>query len=234
MQSIITSLQEYISKEKEIPSRRKFIQSSGITLSSIQTHFSTWNNLLIEAGYKPKQIKTLWNKDSCIENLFNFVIDNGRLPTAGEYNSKTSYIKPATKTIQKIFGSWNNFILESGFQAKEGLGTPTVAIDGIKYKSINEVLFVNSLLFNKEIYKYEVEYPELSYKYDFHLPELNIYIEIAGLMDKTDYVHRLKEKININDRYNRKLLIVLPKEILKIKNIREHVVNYDFTNRNFK
>lgn len=233
MQSIINNLKQYV-EENGTPSRRDYIANTSITLSDIITHFKTWNALLAAANITPKMIKTKWTKESCIDNLYNFVIDNGRLPTAGEYNSKTSYIKPATKTIQKIFGSWNNFILESGFQAKEGLGTPTVAMDGIKYKSINEVLFVNSLLFNKEIYKYEVEYPEFSYKYDFHLPELNIYIEIAGLMDKTDYVHRLKEKININDRYNRKLLIVLPKEILKIKNIRKHVVNYDFTNRNFK
>ena len=69
---------------------------------------------------------------------------------------------------------------------------------------------------------------------DFYLKDLDIYIEIAGLLDKDDYVKRLKEKITINEEFHRKLLIVLPNEILKIKDIRKYIENYDFTNRNFK
>ena len=234
MQSIIIALQEYVKVTKEVPSRRKFVEETNITLSDIITHFRTWNNLITKAGFTPNQVRISWTKDACIDNLYDFVINNSRLPVASEFNTKTTFSKPPTKTIQKLFGSWNNFIQEAGFIPKEGLGTISYALDGFKYKSVNEMLFVNKVLFKKEHYEYEISYPNSSYKYDFYLKDLDIYIEIAGLLDKEDYVKRLKEKININEEFHRKLLIVLPKEILKIKDIRKYIENYDFTNRNFK
>jgi hypothetical protein len=232
-------LQSYYNKYSKVPTRREFVAEYKDTnlkiQSSIQKHFETWTNFLEVNGIKPINTKTFWTKETALKSLYDFISLHHRLPTAIDFNIKTTFPKPCTKTIQNLFGSWNKFIIEAGYSPKTGYGIPTVAKDKVTYRSKLEADFVDRFLYQQEIYKYGEIYQSKKYFYDFTLVTKDIYIELAGLLDKEFYAQNLVNKVNENLILGRKLLVLTPNDVYyRIKNLQDYITYYDFTNRNFK
>ncbi len=59
------------------------------------------------------QRKLKYNKEQIIEIIRKFHKDKGRIPKYEEFTNKNGY--PSRFTVQKYFGSWNNAIIEAGF-----------------------------------------------------------------------------------------------------------------------
>ncbi len=151
-------------------------------------------------------LKGSWNKIDCINSIKDFHKRYNRIPQRRDF-SKTDLKYPNYSTVTKLFGSWNQAIIESGFQPEiqDGFGIRIEAKDGILYRSSYETKFVNEYLYNKHKYKYEIKYPDPYNKYyDFYLPEWDLYIEIDGNLRP----EIMQEKIQINIKLNRNLLVI--------------------------
>ena len=174
-------------------------------INSIKKSFAKRN---IDLTYR--STINIWNKKLVIQSIINFYSINNRIPHEQDFrNTNNKY--PSPSTVVTYCGSWNKAIELAGFKSiQNGLSIPTIAKDGVKYRSQLEAYFVNNYLYGKHNYKYEVPYNDGTRKlYDFYLPELDIYIEItAGLGPNI-----IKDKININNNLNRKLLVLYPKDI---------------------
>jgi len=148
------------------------------------------------------------SKQDIIVAIQDYYFIHGRIPQIRDfYHSKY----PGITTIRDRFGSWNEAIKAAGFEPNEndGFGTRTIADDGVLYRSHYETMFVNRFLFNKEIYEYEVKYPNHNKYYDFYLPERDIYIEIDGGCRPVV----MEEKLKINKELGRNLLVIKGNEI---------------------
>jgi hypothetical protein len=159
-------------------------------------------------------IEQSYNKEEIINFIKSFVEKEDRIPAARNWRNNSLY--PGDAYVAKLFGSWNNAIEAAGFipNYNDGFGIRSKAKDGILYRSYYEVYFVNNFLYEKEIYKYETKYPEPYNKYyDFYLPEKNLYIEIDGGLRP----HVIEEKIEINKKLGRNLLIISTKDINNFK-----------------
>ena len=162
-----------------------------------------------------------YTKEKCIELLHGFYRENNRVPTTREFKNNTKY--PHHSHINKLFGSWNHFIVEAGYEPNNSAtyGNPTKALDGVIYKSTFEARFVNKFLYNKYLYEYEPKYDNTRYKYDFYLPQINLYIELAGLEHSLKYSKVLEKKIKINKEQGKNLLVIKPKDIEVYTSIKE-------------
>lgn len=165
------------------------------------------------AGYDIPDIRRKWNRESIIKAIQKFVKLNNRIPEFREWNSHNSTTGyPSTASIKKYFGSWNSGIKAAGFEPNifNGFGIDTYGKDGHLYRSQVEAYFVNNYLYDKHIYEVEPKYPEPYNKwYDWYLPELDLYIELDGGCRP----QIIKEKIDINKKLKRKLLIITPLEV---------------------
>lgn len=173
--------------------------------------FGTWNNALIESGYKPYlEI----SKEDCICGIQLFFKQNGRVPNTRE--SKDIPYIPSQITMIKLFGSWNKAIEAAGYTPNEinAFGIPTVAKDGVKYKSQAEAYFVNKFLYGKYQYEYEKPYGN-GWKYDFYLPEKDLYIELTAYLDP----QRMQDKIDFNIRKNINFKVIDIEDIYKKENM---------------
>jgi hypothetical protein len=176
------------------------------TMHDIKKSFKR-RNIILTINYQN------YTKEEIINFIKLFVEKEGRVPTAKDWKNNHNY--PSTSYIANIFGSWNNAIEAAGFTVNTGsLGVRTKAKDGILYRSLSETYFVNIFLYEKETYEYETKYPEPHSKYyDFYLPKRNLYIEIDGGLRP----HVIQEKIEINKKLGRNLLVIPTKDIVKFK-----------------
>ena len=143
-----------------------------------------------------------WSPETIVSSIKDYYKLYNKVPEERDFTG-TKY--PVHNTVIKHCGSWNNAIKLAGFQPNmsDTYGTPTIALDGIKYKSNFEANFVNKYLYNKYSFSYELPYGNGWY-FDFYIKELNLYIEV------TDYIKpkRIVDKIEYCKLNNIKLLIV--------------------------
>jgi hypothetical protein len=203
-------------KENKIPTRKDW--SSNLKYPSadyVIKLFGSWNKAIEATGfitnYRSPQNYT---KKEIINYIKLFYEKNNKIPTVKDWQNNLEY--PTSEYVVKIFSSWNNAIEAAGFipNINSQYGTRTIAKDGILYRSLAETYFVNNFLYEKEKYFYEIKYPEPYNKYyDFYLPERNLYIEIdGGLRPQV-----IQEKIEINKKLGRNLLVIPTKDITKFK-----------------
>jgi len=162
---------------------------------------------------KKSSIRGHWNKQTIINCIIDFYSKYGTIPSSREFEKELKY--PSVSTVQSHFGSWNVAIEAAGFKPNtlDGFGIPTVGIDGHMYKSKAEAKFVELYLYEKYKYVIEPKYPEpYNLIYDWYIPELDLYIELdGGLRPQT-----IQEKIEINKKLGRKLLVVPISDMNKI------------------
>jgi hypothetical protein len=155
--------------------------------------------------------RKFYSKEDCIFYIKEFVYLYNKIPQKRDFEHTKYSEKPHFTTFMKLFGSWNNAIIASGFEPNlnDGLGCRTTAKDGILYRSKLEAYFVDNYLYNKYKYIVEPEYPNSHKLYDFYLPELDLYIELSGGLRP----EVLEEKKLINQKLNRKCLFLNSDEV---------------------
>lgn len=59
--------------------------------------------------------RQVWNEETVIEAIQDFVYTNGRLPLAEEWQKQSDLTRPSYKSIMNVFGRWNKAIEAAGF-----------------------------------------------------------------------------------------------------------------------
>lgn len=203
---IIKAIKDFYIKYNYVPTEKDFQNNPSNT--TVRRYFGSWNKAIEEAGFAANYTSK-WNKETIIEKIKNFYYLNNRIPQMRDFYGNDNY--PSKNTVAYHFGSWNSAITKSGFIAVYGgYGAPTVAKDGILYRSKAEAYFVDNFLFEKYQYEYELEYSNSTkWKYDFYLLELDLYIELTDLINP----NRIFEKIEFNKRNNINCKIILIEDI---------------------
>ncbi len=172
----------------------------------------TWKNLRLnnKSTLTTTKKNNYWNKENIIISIQQFYLINKRIPEMLDFINNENY--PGFQTVKRYFGSWNKAIEAAGFTSKysAGMGTPTKSSDGTTYRSKAESYFVDTFLFNKVKYIYEVTYGN-GWKYDFYLPDYNLYIELDGGLRP----ERIKEKIAFHQSNNVNCKIIPITDIYK-------------------
>lgn len=207
---------KYIDSSKKIPSLLEFCKLSGLKPTSLKKYCKSYNELLLRNSINPT-INTphnKWSKESLINNIKEFVRLENRIPQSCE-------IQPAESIYRHNFGSWNKAIKAAGFipSTNDGYGNRTFAKDGILYRSKAEAYFVDNFLYSKYSYEYERKYDNHNKYYDFYLPELDLYIELDGEIRP----QVIDEKIEINKKENKNLLVIKTKDIYNKKDLNEFI-----------
>ena len=214
---IIQSIKLFVEEHGRVPLMTDFQNSGGQypSASTVQRYFSSWNDAIEAAGFKPNQIKKEWTNDETIESIQLFVGEHGRVPQEIDFQ-KSNGKYPSFRTVQKQFDSWNKAIEAAGFEAdyNNGFGTRTKGKDGRLYRSKAEAYFADNFLFGQ--YKYDKEEPKYpkpynNLRYDWYLYELDCYIELDGGI-RPDVIPK---KIEINKDLGRNLLVIPAKDIYK-------------------
>lgn len=146
-----------------------------------------------------------FSKTEVIHAIQIFVKQNNRVPSYREVNNLLTF--PSMWVINKYFGTLNEAIKIAGFNPnlQNGYGTRTCGLDGHLYRSQAEAYFANKHLYNQYKYDIEPKYPKpYDGLYDWYIYELDLYIELDGGLRPI----RIKEKIKINKKLNRQLVII--------------------------
>ena len=114
----------------------------GPFLTAIRNRFKIKN---IEVTYANPKL----SKEFILKAIQTFYKEHNRIPQMREFiNTEKEY--PSPKSVQRYFSSWNQAIIESGFEPdiNNGFGERTVANDGVLYRSKAEAYFVDTFLYN--------------------------------------------------------------------------------------
>ncbi len=154
------------------------------------------------------------DKETIKEAFIKFYKKNNRPPTSRDCYKE--YYLPTDFNCKQLFGSFNKALNYAGFESNNsGFGINTYGLDGKKYLSTLEALFVNKYLYGKYTYEYEKPYPSNPNNRisDFYIKELDLYIEVAGGLRP----EVIKEKIDFCIKNNLNIKIIYPKDIYKDK-----------------
>jgi hypothetical protein len=120
-EEMIKQLADFVETNGRLPRLREFgnTKSAGVTYGiwAIRTEFGSWNSYL-------SNVTNVVNRhtyeidesvvDEMIEQGIKYKNDTGKYPTFRTFNAVDGY-KWATKTMVKVFGSWNNYTEACGF-----------------------------------------------------------------------------------------------------------------------
>lgn len=113
-EELLDIIKEYYKQTGKIPKARDFRRVIGKypNPATYIKHFGSWNNALVEAGFKPCRP---YNKEELINVLRRYYKENSKIPRAQVFQfSKKRYPSPATYI--KYFGSWNKALIEAGLK----------------------------------------------------------------------------------------------------------------------
>jgi len=178
--------------------------------------FGKWSIAVRESGLTPSPT-TLYSKEYVIDTI-KAALNSEESLTIREYINSASAVSPSV--INRLFGSWNNALIESNLQVSQPskqYGKPSTGLDGHRYLSKLEAAFCDKFLYQKFEYDIEPSYPQSSWRYDWYIPKLDLYIELYGGLR----LHRLYEKIQTNELLERTLLIVTASDIKKYNSLDE-------------
>lgn len=101
------------------PSRAECYEDSNMPSVHMYTRvFGSWNNAIREAGLKTyEHIKPgTWTESRIISAIQIKAQELGRKPTI--YDIDSDKTMPASDTVKRVFGSWNNALEQAGFEPK--------------------------------------------------------------------------------------------------------------------
>lgn len=205
-------------------------QKDGIGIRTVYKYWGTVSNLQKEFGF-PNGKQKISDIDAVNEILLacNYIrdtekrtiityydIEKSKFTT---YNYMSSYNQKCRNALNK---SIREFLEENGFELqKSGCGMNYIYEDGEKVESTYEYIFTNflrnhGLKYNKDYFR-SIRYNTLDNSYsgnmncDYKILSDNsvLYVEIAGILSKTQYIKCYKEDIPINrkskENYRQKL-----------------------------
>ena len=125
-------------------------------------------------------------------------------------------LKPSTKHVKKLFGTWLQALIDAGILEDDvrrtSRGIQCIAKDGhvclsIGEKTIDDFLNANEIAHEKESY-----YPEGKYRMDFDVN--GVFIEYFGLTGNSDYDKKTKEKQRLCKKYGIELISLFPNDLV--------------------
>lgn len=109
------SIDLFIKNNGRMPTSPEMRYDCGyITRSQYTKRFGTWNMALIELGFNLND-NTLYTKNDAINALQTFYYKYHKIPTSKDTIGKKL---PSIDVFQRLFGSWNNALIEAKLPAK--------------------------------------------------------------------------------------------------------------------
>lgn len=209
------------------------------TSATIIKNFNTWNKALEAAGIPIIRLGNPSNKstnksESVDRRIYDIDDVNKALVTAASRTTRgltkelyDSYKDLLSSTVVlQFYKTWDNALSTNGIPPSRSslYGIPTTASDKHLYRSKVEAYFVDTYLYNKYCYEIEPKYPESNWRYDWYIKELDLYVELAGGLRP----ERITSKIEINNRLNRKLLVVTYEDVYKYSSLEDVIRKYNY------
>lgn len=131
-------------------------------------------------------------------------------------------MKPTTKRVKELFGSWLKALIEAGILESETRetrrGIQTIAEDGDVCLSLGERTIDDYLFRNGIAHTREPRYPDSNYRADFLVGET--FIEYFGLQGDPDYDKKSKIKERICSEHGIRFLAIYPKDLISVARLR--------------
>lgn len=199
---------------------------------TIQKRFGSWENAIATAGLSSNKY---YDKDFLVKEIERFITENGHVPSTNEFRHTKNY--PSTKAYKRLFGSFNNALVELGYTPisvanKNKYCCNVIANDGHICDSMEEGLVDNFLFANNIAHSIQPLYPrheELNPKgyirADFYLTDFNVFVEYAGLITRKFYASKLEKKQQLATVIGINLLIVYPSKLGQLEKIFKMYIN---------
>lgn len=153
--------------------------------------------------------KSYGTKDELIQWIYNFVNNNGYIPT-----SKMNW--RYCRLAKKYFGSWNNAIKALGYEPyTQKYGKRNYKCkDGHIADSISEMIVDNWLFEHKIQHERRKKYPQSKKDCDFFLKDYDIWLEYFGLKgEDSEYDKNILVKRETARKKNLKLVEIFPQDL---------------------
>ncbi len=154
----------------------------------------------------PSHFEKLYSKKELLYLIKEFRRSTGRIPTKKDMPGKDS-------TIRRYFGTWNEAIIEAGFDPNPALfAKKHKANDGHVCDSYAERVIDDWLAYYCVSHQRNVLYPDSRFRTDFLIGD--IYIEYFGLHgNSTKYDKLMAQKLEMIAKRNIKLVSVYPNDL---------------------
>lgn len=117
-QELIDSIQA-LAEDDSPPTQTEFKQESKHGVDTVRSKFGSWNQALIQAGYKPNKPGFVSEEELIVE--INRLANGNTPPTQREFNKNTEH---SAATVQARFGSWNDALIQAGYQVNKPSDVP--------------------------------------------------------------------------------------------------------------
>lgn len=150
----------------------------------------------------------LISKEYILKSIREFHEKNGRAPMKREFSSQ--------KAVRRFFGSWNNAILEAGFNPQPVMfANKWFAIDGHKCDSLSEKIIDDWLFRRKVKHLRSVPYPE-NHNLNADFVINNYWIEFFGLAGEHKRYDELRQlKLLLSKKHKLNLIEIFPEDIYR-------------------
>ena len=126
---LINELKRFYKENGRVPTSNEFDKANTgyPSRKTYNKYFGSFNNALILAGFTPRKgrpkskpmpegIKE-YNKENLRYFFFKFIDEFGKVPTVKEMEKTEGY--PTRQAYRKVFGSWNQAMIEFGFEPRK-------------------------------------------------------------------------------------------------------------------
>ena len=93
------------------PSKKEFRQQAEYSVGTVTWRFESWNKAVTEAGYNPNEAKDISKEELLAE--IERLADGDSPPSAPLFDEYADY---SSSTVNRKFDSWNQAIIEAGYQ----------------------------------------------------------------------------------------------------------------------
>lgn len=207
--TIMKLFYETYEKLGRVPTTREFDKVNKHCLAGlVKKYFGSYNNLVIEAGYRPNT-RQVFTDEYLKECFLNFVKENKRVPTIRDFNERPDL--PGVAPYIDRFGTWGKACIFYGF--KPNARQPEYYLEnGERCDSSYEFIVSNWLIDNNYQYERNVKYRDIDKKYNgsmncdylIHNNKMNWYVEIVGMLWSKDYKPTTDETITYYQKLKRK------------------------------
>ena len=166
-----------------ITSRENYLQHGKYSRQIIKNHFGSWNNMLIELGYKVNMYKpNQYTKDDILDDYLQLSVKYGELIGCNEYRNKGKFSQPI---IDHTFGSFTNMkkeIKEKFYDQYKELFDKEIVSSHFCSHMIHEISEVLGTHYYREyIFDWLINDKTGSLMYvDAYFPDYNLVIEVDG------------------------------------------------------
>jgi hypothetical protein len=193
---------------------------------TIQARLGSWEAALDAAGLNSNK---LYEKDFLVKEIERFMAEYGHVPSTNEFRYTEGF--PGTKAYKRVFGSFNNALVELGYTPvavakKNKYSCNTLAKDGHICDSAEEAIVDNFLFDNDISHGIQPLYPRHKdlnpngyIRADFYLTKQDVFVEYAGLVNRSYYAAKLEKKKELATLSGLQLIVVCPSDLGQLKKI---------------